>query len=93
MDPIIIWVSGYVVFLNIYLYWAMGKDKLYAKKNMPRIPERHFIIFSILGGAFGCLLGMWHHRHKTKHNLFKIGLPIILALHIAFIFFIIGVLS
>lgn len=93
MDPLIIWLFGYIVFLNIYLYWAMGKDKHHAQKNMPRIPERHFILFSILGGAFGCYLGMWHHRHKTQHNKFKIGLPIIIGIQIVIIFLLIGVLT
>lgn len=93
MDSVWIWLVGYVVFLNIYLYYVMGKDKEYAKKNMPRIPERHLMTFSILGGALGCMLGMYHYRHKTQHNKFRIGLPIILAVHIVLLLLIIGVLT
>lgn len=93
MNSVGIWVIGYIAFLNIYLYYVMGKDKEYAKKNMPRIPESHFMTFSILGGALGCMLGMFHYRHKTKHNKFRIGLPVILAIQIVLIFLIIGVLT
>lgn len=85
-------VIGYVLFLNIYLYWLMGKDKEAAKKNQPRIPERHFFIFSILGGATGAYIGMQAHRHKTQHRSFKIGLPIIIGVHILIVILILGVL-
>ena len=93
MDGMIYWLIGYVIFLNIYLHWAMGKDKEMAKKNMPRIPERHFMIFSILGGALGCYLGMKQHRHKTQHRKFSVGLPIIIAVQAILLVALVGVLG
>ncbi|MFC6331049.1 DUF1294 domain-containing protein [Paenibacillus septentrionalis] len=93
MENTLLWVVGYVLFLNIYLYWLMGKDKDAAKKNLPRIPERHFFLFSILGGATGAYLGMQAHRHKTQHRKFKIGLPIIIAVQVLLAVCIIVVLS
>lgn len=92
MDNTLMWLFGYVLFLNIYLYWLMGKDKDAAKKNLPRIPERHFFLFSILGGAVGAYLGMQAHRHKTKHRKFTIGMPIIIAVHVLIVILIAGVL-
>lgn len=91
MDALM-WIVGYVLFLNVYLYWLMGKDKEAAKKNKPRIPERHFFLFSALGGATGAYLGMQAHRHKTQHRSFKVGLPVMIAVHIVIIILVVGVL-
>jgi len=92
MDNLLLCIVGYILFLNIYLYWLMGKDKEAAKKNKPRIPERHFFLFSALGGATGAYLGMQSHRHKTKHRSFTIGLPIMIAVHMIIVILIVGVL-
>ena len=34
------------------------------------------------GGSVGALLAMYTVRHKTKHNKFRIGVPVILAVQI-----------
>lgn len=34
---------------------------------------------ALLGGSLGCILGMQHFRHKTKHWYFKYGMPAILV--------------
>lgn len=91
MDTIY-WIVGYVLFLNVYLYWLMGKDKGYAKRGLPRIPERHIFLFSALGGATGTYLAMYHYRHKTKHKSFMIAMPIMIAIHVAIAIFLAGVL-
>lgn len=86
------WIIGYVLFLNVYLYWIMGKDKQSAKSGQTRVPERHIFIFSILGGAIGTYLAMYHYRHKTKHKSFTIGIPIIIAIQLIIVILIAGVL-
>jgi len=77
MLPTSCWIGlgCWFVLFNLINYFAMGIDKLKAKKNKYRTPEKNFFIFSALGGAFGCLLGMYQFRHKTQHKSFTIGIP------------------
>jgi len=60
----------------------MGWDKYCAKKNFWRISESNLFGLAILGGGIGELLGMFLFRHKTKKDLFRIGLPITIILNI-----------
>jgi len=74
-------LGAYILFLNIYLFLLMGKDKQFAKQRARRIPEKHFMLWSALGGAIGAYMGMKHYHHKTKHRKFTIGIPVILVIH------------
>ncbi|MCR8656381.1 DUF1294 domain-containing protein [Paenibacillus endoradicis] len=87
------WIVGYILFLNVYLYWIMGKDKESARRNTARIPERHIFLFSALGGAVGTYMAMYHFRHKTKHRSFKIGIPVMIIIHIILAILIVGALN
>lgn len=92
MEPLY-WVIGYVLFLNVYLYWIMGKDKESARRNTARIPERHIFLFSALGGAVGTYMAMYHFRHKTKHRSFKIGIPVIIIIQSILVILLVGALN
>lgn len=81
MEPVYV-LGAYILFLNIYMFLLMGKDKEFAKKRANRIPERHFMLWSAVGGAIGAYIGMKHYHHKTKHRKFTIGIPIIIIIHI-----------
>ena len=87
------WIIGYILFLNVYLYWIMGKDKESARRNERRIPERHIFLFSALGGAVGTYMAMHHYRHKTKHRSFKIGIPAIIIIQIILVILLVGALN
>lgn len=63
-------------------------DKQKARKNRWRIPERVLIGIATVGGSFGIMAGMRIFRHKTRHEKFTVGVPVILALQILFIVFI-----
>ena len=60
-------------------------DKKKAIKGKWRISEKTLISIAIIGGSCGMLIGMYYFRHKTKHNLFTIGIPIILTIQIILI--------
>jgi uncharacterized membrane protein YsdA (DUF1294 family) len=47
-----------------------------------RIRESTLILLAVIGGSVGALLAMYTVRHKTKHNKFRIGVPVILAVQI-----------
>lgn len=72
----------YFLLVNLLGFYAMYTDKLRAKKRAFRIPEATLFAIAIIGGAIGCILGMYTFRHKTKHWHFVYGMPIILVLQI-----------
>lgn len=73
----------YLLLINIVGYAIMGIDKRRAIRGAFRIPEATLFGTAFLGGSLGCILGMQHFRHKTKHWYFKYGMPAILFLQIA----------
>ena len=76
------YLIGYIIFVNILGFALMGIDKRKARKNAFRIPEATLFAMAIIGGSLGSILGMQLFRHKTKHLLFIIGMPVILACQI-----------
>ena len=73
----------YLLIINAAAFLLMLVDKRKAKKNAWRIPEATLMGIAAIGGSLGALLGMQLFRHKTKHPKFFVGIPVLLALHIA----------
>ena len=73
----------YLLLINVIAFLLMLVDKLKAKKNRWRIPERTLMLSAALGGSVGALLGMYTFRHKTKHMKFVLGVPAILIAQVA----------
>ena len=73
----------YILLINAAAFLLMLVDKLKAKKNRWRIPERTLFGSALLGGSIGALLGMYTFRHKTKHLSFTLGMPAILIAQVA----------
>lgn len=67
----------------------MGLDKLFAKLQKRRIPEKTLFVFAIVGGALGGTLGMYGFRHKTLHKTFAIGFPLLAIVQIAAVVFLV----
>ena len=79
----------YLLLINAAAYLLMLADKVKARKNRWRIPERTLIGSAVLGGSIGALLGMYTFRHKTRHLKFTLGVPAILIAQIALAVFLI----
>ncbi|MFJ8237233.1 DUF1294 domain-containing protein [Ureibacillus sp. NPDC094379] len=73
---------AYIVVMSLVLLIMMRIDKTRAKKHEWRISERTLFTIAILGGATGGVLGMYLFRHKTKHNSFAFGFPLITAVQL-----------
>ena len=73
----------YLLLINAAAFLLMLVDKLKAKKNRWRIPERTFFGSALLGGSIGAILGMYTFRHKTSHLSFTLGMPAILIAQVA----------
>ena len=78
-QTIITVVILYLVIINVVGYVIMGVDKKRAIRGAWRISEASLFFTALLGGSLGCILGMQHFRHKTKHWYFKYGMPAILV--------------
>ena len=69
----------YLIGINLAGFIIMGVDKKRAIRGAWRISEASPFFTALLGGSLGCILGMQHFRHKTKHWYFKYGMPAILV--------------
>ena len=76
-------LGWYLLLINATAFLIMCVDKLLAKKQTRRVPERTLLLFAALGGSFGSLLGMMIAHHKTRKPKFYITVPLLLALQAA----------
>ena len=61
-------LAAWLVLINTVTFLIFGVDKLLAKH--PRFR------------SVGALLGMYLFRHKTLHRVFRVGVPVILAVQL-----------
>ena len=76
-------LAVYLLVINLAAFLMMGLDKLRAKHDRWRIPEKALFLSALLGGSLGSILGMQVFRHKTQHWYFRLGMPMILILQLA----------
>ena len=72
----------YLVIMNAAGLLLMRIDKGRAQRKLWRIPEFTLMLVAAGGGSLGALIGMQAFRHKTKHPLFSVGLPLLMALQL-----------
>ena len=72
----------YFAVVNLLAFFLFAIDKRMAKKNRDRVSEAKLFLISILGGALGAWGGMYFFRHKTKHWLFVVLIPLILLVQV-----------
>ena len=82
----IIFLTVYVIVVNVIGFALMGIDKHKAKVCAFRIPEGTLFVLAVIGGSIGSILGMYTFHHKTRHWYFVYGMPAILILQILALF-------
>ncbi len=85
MSLVIKVIAIYMAVMSIVAFAAYGIDKVKAKKNLWRIPEKVLILLAFIGGSLGALIGMYVFHHKTKKLKFTVLVPLALIIHIALI--------
>lgn len=77
----------YVAAVNVVAFVVYGVDKYKAQKAKWRIRESTLLLLAAIGGSAGAWLGMkvWHH--KTRHAKFRYGVPAILLVQFAVVFY------
>lgn len=88
MDVIFYILIAYLILINIVSVSVTVYDKYCAAHNRRRVRESTLLILSALGGSLAMFVTMNLIRHKTRHLKFMLGLPIILTLQFAFVYFI-----
>ena len=54
------------------------------KNGERRIKEATLLIVAIVGGSLGMYYAMFKYKHKTLHNKFSIGIPVIIVIQFVF---------
>lgn len=75
----------YLLAINVIGFLSMGIDKFKAKNKLWRTKEKTLFVIAMMGGSIGSIIGMYTFRHKTKHNTFVYGMPIILGIQIGIV--------
>lgn len=82
MNEIHIILTIYLIAINIATFFVYGIDKWKARRSKWRIPESTLLTLAVLGGSIGAIIGMRTWHHKTMHNKFKYGVPLIINLQV-----------
>lgn len=85
----------FILLINLIAIILMKKDKAYAQMGERRIRESTLLIVAIVGGSLGMYYAMFKYKHKTLHNKFSIGIPVIIVIQLAYISYLLvcGILS
>lgn len=82
MNEIHIILTIYLIAINIATFFVYSIDKWKARRSKWRIPESTLLTLAVLGGSIGAFIGMRTWHHKTMHNKFKYGVPLIINLQV-----------
>lgn len=81
---------GYVVIISLWSVIVTCYDKIAAKRfTKHRIREKTLFALAALGGSVAMYFTMLTIRHKTLHKRFMIGIPLIILLQVASLYFLI----
>lgn len=76
--PLVMWF----LLASALTFLIYGGDKLAARKGWQRVPESTLLVFGLLGGWPGAIVGQQLFRHKTLKKPFKTYFMISLVLNV-----------
>ena len=83
-------IGKYLLAVNAVTFILFAADKWKAVHKKWRIREFTLLGLAFAGGSAGGLLAMYVFRHKTQKTAFKIGMPLMLAVHAALMIYTFG---
>lgn len=76
--PFVMWF----LLASALTFLIYGGDKLAARKSWRRVPESTLLVFGLLGGWPGAIVGQQLFRHKTQKQPFKTWFVITVILNL-----------
>jgi len=83
MPDILPYIGVYLAAINILSVVLVLRDKHAARRGAWRVKEQTLLFVSAIGGSVVMLITMRLIRHKTRHAKFMVGIPVIIILQIA----------
>jgi len=80
MKPFLVY---YLIVVNVLAFLLYGIDKRRALRHQWRIPESTLLALAAIGGSVGAWLAMRLFHHKTRHNKFRYGVPLLFLAQVA----------
>lgn len=77
------WALGWFVGVNLSAFVVWAIDKRQARAGRLRVPEWTLHGLSLAGGGLGAVVAMRKLRHKTRHRVFTLWHPLLAALGVA----------
>ena len=71
---------AYFLIISLISVFVCCYDKRQAIKGKHRVSEKTLLYLCVFGGAVVMYLTMRIIRHKTQHNKFMVGIPVIILL-------------
>lgn len=78
----------YLIIQTVFSFILSAIDKNAAIHQRHRISEKMLWIFAFLGGSIGLYLSMRIFRHKTRHRIFMIGVPLLIIIQTTLLIFV-----
>ncbi|PYZ93712.1 hypothetical protein CR194_11195 [Salipaludibacillus keqinensis] len=83
MESLMLLFIGYLVVINLTGVAFMAADKKKSQKGEWRISENTLMFTALIGAASGMLIASNVLRHKTRKLKFRLGLPLLIAIHVS----------
>lgn len=77
------WIWPALAAYNTLVFLIYIADKRKARRGRWRIAESTLLWLALLGGSAGALAGIYLVRHKSRKPRFALGVPLLLAVHLA----------
>lgn len=75
-------IISYLIIVNLIALAIYGYDKQCAKTHKWRVSEKTLLAAAVIGGSVGAYIGMISFRHKTRHKVFQICVPLLVIVQI-----------
>lgn len=87
------WIAAYLLAVSLISASVTAWDKhVSGFRGRRRVSERTLLLLAAAGGSIAMYLTMLLIRHKTKHTVFMLGIPVMIIAQYGLIFLLHGIM-